>query len=38
MQQCQTQLDKYVDPADVPINVDQCGQVMGAVTDPFIQE
>jgi carboxypeptidase D len=38
MQQCQMQLDKYADPANVPINVDLCGQVMGAVTDPFTQE
>lgn len=38
MQQCQIQLDKYTDPANLPINVDLCGQVMGAVTDPFTQE
>ncbi|RXK38002.1 carboxypeptidase D [Tremella mesenterica] len=38
MERCQTGIDKYPDDATTPVNIDNCGQVMEMVTEPFQQE
>jgi carboxypeptidase D len=35
---CQTQMDMYTDPFNTPVNINGCGGVMDAVSEPFVQE
>jgi carboxypeptidase D len=38
MSTCQTEIDKFTDPTNMPINMNYCGEVMDLVTTPFVQE
>lgn len=38
MSRCQTEVDKYADPFDTPVNINGCGAVMDMVSAPFTQE
>jgi carboxypeptidase D len=38
MSRCQTELDKYPDPFNTPVNINNCGGVMDMVSAPFTQE
>ncbi|KAL7416128.1 Alpha/Beta hydrolase protein [Mrakia frigida] len=35
---CQAEIDKHTDMATMPINMNNCGQVMSQVTERFVQE
>lgn len=38
LRKCLSELEKYQDPFDTPVNIDGCGGVMDAVSTPFTQE
>lgn len=38
MFECQNEVDKYANKTEIPINLANCGDVMGSVTAPFTQE
>jgi hypothetical protein len=38
MDRCRQDTEKWEDGSDIPINMNNCGGVMGAVTDPFTKE
>jgi len=38
LKRCMSEMEAYTDPMNVPINIDGCGGVMDAVSEPFTQE
>lgn len=38
MARCQTEMDKYPDPFNTPVNINNCGGVMDMVGRPYTQE
>jgi hypothetical protein len=38
MFECQSEVDKYTNKTEIPINLAHCEGVMGSVTAPFTQE
>lgn len=38
MFECQNEVDKYANKTEIPINLANCGDVMGSVTAPFTYE
>jgi carboxypeptidase D len=36
--QCQVEMDKFTDPFNTPVNINNCGGVMDAVSQPFVKE
>jgi carboxypeptidase D len=36
--QCQVEMDKFTDPFNTPTNINNCGGVMDAVSQPFVKE
>jgi carboxypeptidase D len=35
---CTTEMEKYTDPFNTPVNINNCGGVMDSVSAPFTQE
>jgi carboxypeptidase D len=35
---CTTEMEKYNDPFNTPVNINNCGGVMDSVSAPFTQE